>query len=413
MARFYNKFEFVGNIAHNNDLSKVYVVDTFDSGAKKHKLNISIRQSNTNAEFLKLEALLFPAGRVFKIGKDGKNIDVAFENRSELLPMVADWCKLVVDLETDENLKKELSKLRFQISSLENKIKNGTNTSDEVVKLSTYVQEYEEKLNGNRHEFIHEYDLINFLLNNLNELSKHKVRVLGNIECSEWKGKVYTSYIPTLIEVVPEDTPTKLEATMELYFNKNSLDESLLKETGKIVVDAYLCNRDSKAKGDRFFQKTFVIQKPTLADDADEKLKDLVEKQMAFLPTMATTKAKTYHKMLWKASILNGVETKEFTIDDLTDQQKAMVSLGIMPAEEYKSNRFVAGDRVSETRLFMPVVKDDYKHGVVDTGLTDEDFAELIARNDGEVKKEVKQELDKVEEKDTELEDSFRVLFGS
>ena len=132
--KFYNNFTFVGTIAVPKEESKVYEVKTWDSGWQTHKLNLSIKESATNSEFLDLTAMYTPLenNKVFLISKDGARLEVPFKDRNNqvVLDNVSDMRKLVVDLETDQAIKSERIGLEFKIRNIERR----DNKTDEDLK---------------------------------------------------------------------------------------------------------------------------------------------------------------------------------------------------------------------------------------------------------------------------------------
>ena len=419
---FINTFDFVGDMATAKDKEKILTTQKFESGWNKEKLTLAVQESKTNSVFLEVSAMYNP-DKTFPIksfGKNGKPLEIPYKDRNKqnILDMVADFKKVVVDLETDFEKKAEYDKLSYKINALERK----DELSNERKKdLKEYKEKYQE-LATNRHEFINDKDLVEFLHANLDVLTANKVRVRGNIEMSEWKGKYYTTYIPTHFELVEEETPSKLKAKVDVYFEKDALDESCFKDTKKIFVSGYLQNYDRNVKENRYFPKDFIIngEKLDMEDEKHVKYLDFLKDNFS-----CGEKNKNHvHHMIWEITVYRGAEVHEITYDDLTKSQKTAVDLGINKLSDFKKN--ILGNTVDEYRAFRPALKiDEFAEGTVDTGFKLDDFLEKVARNTADIrmeqakkdevkpeKREDKNSEEKKEEEKSSLEDELENLFS-
>lgn len=116
----------------------------------------------------------------------------------------------------------------------------GSLTEEENKTLSTLKGEYKQ-LNVNGAEFIHEYDAIQYLSQNLEKHKDNKFKITGNIEYNSWNGRNFRKFKIKTIEIVSSDTPSQLRATMDVFFTSESLDESSFEEEkGTLLMRTYL-----------------------------------------------------------------------------------------------------------------------------------------------------------------------------
>lgn len=407
MARHYNSFEFVGNVSFVKDEKKVFETIKYDSGWETKRLNMGVKATASNGVFLKTDAMYLPTetNTIFTFGKDNSKLEIPFKDRNKQssIDLVADFKKLVVDLETDFALKSERFKLKYQIINIE---KREEKTEDDLKKLVDYKKEYIEK-STNLHEFITEYDFINFLHQSADILKQHKIKVKGSIEMSLWKEKYYVSYIPNHIEFISDETENKLEGLVDVYFDKNAIDDTLLQTDKKLIVNGYLISYDNSAKADRFYPKKFIIN---LSEIDLENEKHMA--QVNLLKNYVSTDKSTIHHMLWNVNVYKGAEVKEFTYDDLTPSQKEFVDIGLRIVEDFKPKGSFLGGNIDEFRLFMPALADEFKDGIVDTEMTEEEFIKLFAVQIDKPKKDTKKETVKQETKSESTEDNMKAMMA-
>ncbi len=374
MSRHYNSFEFVGNISFTKDEKKVFETIKYENGWETQRLNVGLKASTTNGVFLKADAMYLPTetNTIFSMDRDGNKLEIPFKDRNKQssVDLVADFKKLVVDLETDYELKKERMKLKYQIINIENREEK---TEDDLKKLEDYKKQYIEK-SGNLHEFISEYDFVNFIHDSAELLKQHKIRVKGNIEMSLWKDKYYVSYIPKSIEFVEDEAENKLEGLIDVYFDKNAIDDTLLQTEKKLIVNGYLISYDNNAKADRFFPKKLMINLANIDLENEEHVK-----QFEFLKSFTSTEKDTIQHMLWTVNIYRGAEIKEFTYEECTPTQRQMIDLGFAKVEDFRPKGGFLGGNIEEFRLFLPSLNGDFKDGIVDSLMTEEEFIKLLA----------------------------------
>lgn len=372
MSRLYNVFEFVGNISIPKNKEKFYEVKESDSGWSGHRLNFSVQESKTNSVFVEMYGgySKVKQNKVFSFGKGtekvkGTKLEIPWEDRSnpETVDMVADFKKIVIDLTTDQEVKERVNQLLYEIRSLEYQDER---TEDDNKKLKELKEELQ--LKGiHRNEFIHEYDAVVFLANAIEEYKDHKFRLTGAVEYNEWKGKFHRKFKPSLIEIVPNDTPSQLRATMDIFFTKDAVDDKDFKEDKKVFVNGYVIDYHGKAKKDMFYPQQFVIN----AQKLDFENKQHVGR-FEFLKNKFNVKGKGVYHLQWVVNIFRGADRVEFTFDDLTPQQKEAVEFGFSKLEDFAPKGGMLGETVYENRLVKPVLEhindhNDFREGAVES----------------------------------------------
>lgn len=427
MARIYNSFNFIGNIAIPKDKKKFHDEKDNGQGWISHKINFAIKESKLNSAFLELYGgkKADESGNVFTFskglhGEKGNKLEIPFKDRlkESTLNMVADFKKIVIDLETDFEIKEKYTKLFFQILALE---RRENITEEDKKKLADYKAEFKD-LSQNRHEFISEYDAVLFLIKNLEKYKNYKFKVTGNIDCY-FNNNTYLKYIPQNIEIVPEETQNQLKAIMDIFFNKESLDDKDVMEDKKIYIDGYIQNYDRSIKEDRFYNLQFLINATNINFDDSEhvELLDLIKSPFTEIDD------DNYYHLLHEINVYRGAEKTEFTYENLTDKQKQYVDKGLATVESYAPrNKEILGNNVNELRIVKGILEErngiDFTDGKINTELNEDDFFELIVKDTSDisykdVKKEDKKEVIKeakevsnVEKQD--LDAKLNSLFG-
>lgn len=379
MARLYNTFEFIGNISIPKDSSKFHDIRESASGWVGHRLNFAVQETKTNSVFVEMyggysKAKSYP---IKTFGKSTENergtvLEIPWEDRldSETVDMVADFKKVVVDFTTDQDLKNEIKQLMYEVRSLE--YKDELSESDRE-KLAELKKQLKEKA-IDRYEFIHNYDAVLLLANKLEEYQKHKFKITGSVEYSEHKGNFYRKFNPESIEIVPDDETNKLTSMMDIFFTKDSVDDKDFKEDKKVYVDGYVLGYDSKAKKDQFFPQRFVINAQKIDMENPKQVK-LFE----FLKSKFNVKGKGVYHLQWQVNVFRGADTVEFSFDDLTQDQKESVELGLSKLSDYAPKGGMLGETVYENRLVKPILKtidkeNDFSEGAVESSYEVEDL---------------------------------------
>mgnify|MGYP007060408737 CR=1 FL=1 len=170
----------------------------------------------------------------------GESLKIPFKERltSPKLAEVAEFKKFIFDLEKPGR--------RYKLEKAAEKIREGKNLTDEELK-ELYIEdeaaldEALEKSNKKRHEFISEWDFIDFIKKVIDsgKYSDKKFFIRGNGEYqySDKNERVYESYVPNRIYLAADDAEESSTATINILFNSESLDDMSVEEKGFYSLD--------------------------------------------------------------------------------------------------------------------------------------------------------------------------------
>lgn len=227
---------------------------------------------------------------------------------------------------------------------------------------------------GGRQEFITAYDMIEHLREHLPNYDG-RVVVTGQFT-RDWYAKKKTYFSKFRIQNVfaaPEERKNRLLLTMDLFYNKSSLDDSDFDENKKMTLDCYIEQYINKDEG-RKYVPIQVVFSGAKYDLENEKHKKLFDYKMKYIKV----KNKNMVHIPWEIVLLRGAEEAEFDESMLTDSQREQVELGIKSVEDFRPKGNIYGDRIDEFRLFEPKLEGDYADGVLECDDTADEFEEKI-----------------------------------
>lgn len=227
---------------------------------------------------------------------------------------------------------------------------------------------------GGRQEFITAYDMIEHLREYLPDYNG-RVVVTGQFT-RDWyaKKKMYFSKFRVQnVFAAPEERKNRLLLTMDLFYNKASLDDSDFDESKKMTLDCYIEQYINKDEG-RKYVPIQVVFSGAKYDLENEKHKKLFDYKMKYIKV----KNKNMVHIPWEIVLLRGAEEAEFDESMLTDSQREQVELGIKIVDDFRPKGNVYGDRIDEFRLFEPKLEGDYADGVLECDDTADEFEEKI-----------------------------------
>lgn len=375
-------FEMTGKLSISKDTEKFhpYTEKTYPSGWVRKQLLFNVTCGD-NRHMLTVTAGAFADGHgdIYSFTKGGvdengnkvkgESIQIPFKERltSPKLAEIAEFKKFIIDLEQPGR--------RYKLQNMADKLHEGKEFTDEELKAVGLESKDDvvtalEKSNKKRHEFISEWDYIDFIKKVIgSEKYKDKlffIRGNGEYQYSDSQQKVYESYIPTRIYLAADDAEPSSTATINIIFNSESLDEMSVEEKGKYYVNGHMMEYDQNRKANIPVPVTIVIPIP----EDDEKGKKKAE---AFKHKFMVDDD-TYKEYGAIVNMLNGAQKTEITEDMLTDEQREDLDLGIITMDDIRAEigGNVYGDRIREYQLVKPAR--GFTKGRQDTVWTDEDM---------------------------------------
>ena len=377
-------FEMLGRISLGKETEKFkpYSETTYDSGWVKKRIMFNAICGD-NRHLLTVDAgafadghgdvYTFSKGSVDENGKKtkGESLKIPFKDRltSSKLAEVAEFKKFIFDLEKPNR--------RYKLEKAAEKIKEGTSLTDEElaeleVESEADVKTALEKSVKKRHEFISEWDFVDFIKKVI-ESGKYSdkkfyIKGNGNYQYSDKNERVYESYVPTRIYLADDNAEEYCTATINMLFNRDSVDDMSVEEKGKYYINGYMMQYDNNRKGNIPCPVTVTI--PVAPEDASDKDKKKVEA----IKRKFVVEDESWKELGVVVKMLNGAQKTEITDDMLTDEQKEDLECGLITLDDIRADLggSVYGDRVQEYQ-FDKIAR-GFTKGRNDTVYTDDDM---------------------------------------
>ena len=395
------RFVFVGEAIFGRDNVVTTAKLNSTSEWSRTRLNFGVKAGN-NTQFLTTEYIHSDKVKKVKLfDKEGKDfeVDLSETTSPSLLDRVADYSKITVNLEKDQEVKKQYYSLIFKIRNHENKEEQ---TEEDTKKIAEYKEQLKE-FSSNVHQFIHIKDFINFMDKNKEIIKGNKVKVTGDIKSNYYNNKNRLQFIPTLIEFAKEDVKEELMAHLDIFFEKDSIDVD--KKEQKMYIDGYIGERIKKADKLIPTQIIFDYSKVNLEDDKQRGLVDYVKE------FFEVKSRKSLYRLPVECQIVNGAEVLEFDESQLTDKQKTSIALGLYKLEDFKPKGNIYGEKINFIRLIKPDVKIAKEGAIESIGL--DDLADyLLADDSDKTIDEVKNETESTSETEETTDELMKSLFG-
>lgn len=381
-----NTFKFVGNIVPCKETEKFHPYETAkfpnsDWGKKSIKFNMVCGNNRHLVESSALFNIVAPNQmKIYTYSKGsinadgtrvkGEKLQINFNDRhkTDVIANVAEYKKFIVDTEMPFRRKK--------LEAAIDKFKESTVTDDIMEELGVHSLEecekaYEES-NSKRHEFISEYDFVDYLnlfVNN-EEFKKMKFKVIGNydLEYDAKNDKWYRHLNVHKIYRQPDDAEIISHVTFGVVFGRECIDKSDFDETKKAHANIYISQYIQK-----FHAPFFSPLRLTIDGNGDDKS---YKKACGFMKILdfPDTCDCDYREVGLVCKLLNGAQEVELTEDMLTDEQRENIEFGLTTLEDIKRElgKPVYGDRVTDI-VIEKLVK-GYSKGAQDTAFSEKDF---------------------------------------
>jgi hypothetical protein len=274
--KVYNTFEFIANLSLPKETEKFknYTKTQYDSKWVNEELKINARIPDSSELLTIKDGYFNKSDYSFEkqgLGKkkddgayeQGSKIKVSWEDRTNktILDKIVNYQKFVLDLSNNKeryDIRQAVEKLNDDaindedLTKIKNKFKEiiGEATDNKDIKKS--LEEELTRLEGLKTEYLSRVDMIPDIKKLLNtaEGTNTVFKITGNINYSEWKGKVYRSFDVQKIEKATdkEKQKLKLNGMIDIYFNSTSLDESTFETSKKYIINAWTKTYDSQLK---------------------------------------------------------------------------------------------------------------------------------------------------------------------
>lgn len=354
-----SKFRFVGNALVPKDRERFYKEWKGGSTGKVPMglLNFGVKENLNNVGYVSLFGM--KRDLIKTKNEDNINIDVKWQDRfnEDIVKNIPRYKKIIVDLG--------------------------------------------EEFDGT-HEFITELDAIEYLATNLPSY-EGKIEVRGIWKKDVYKGKINDTYEISSVRAVPEDSVSKLQLTMEFFYNKDSIDVSEYEDSKKIIIDGYVGQYVNKEMGTQYFPQRAILSSAKY-DMSNEKHVARWNNRKSYIDKLSSKKM--YH-MYWECRLINGAEEVEFDESMLTNKQREQIELGIRTLEYFMPKNAIYGTKIKEVRLFDAILTGDFDDGIIETNETLKEFNDCIF----EFIEESKDVLEEIEVEDVEEDDDEESLF--
>ena len=356
-------FEMVGKLKaiKESEKFKPYEIKDFPSGwvSKKLKFNVI---SGDNRHMLTINSGSFKDGHgdvyVFSkatIDSDGKknkgeSFTIPFKERliSDKLSEVAEFKKFIVDLEKP--------KRRYLLEKAWEKLKEGnTLTEDELkemdIESENDVEKEFEKSKKRHHEFISEWDFVDFVKKVIesDKYKNKKFKIIGEVEFSysENKNKVYRNLIPRRIYLSSDEIKSYSTATIDFYYNKDSLDSGSLQEKGKYFINGYTFFYDRNRK--KNLPTNITIALHNIDETADAKTKKAIKLYL----DQFTVEDDSWKQLGVVVDMIDGAQKIEIDESMLTEFQQDLLLCGEITLDDIRKELggSVYGDSIQEYKF--------------------------------------------------------------
>ena len=329
MSNIQSRFNFIGEALLPKADSKRPFFKTMTKNKKEMaSLNFGLKESDSNMAFV--EAFDSVQDTIITMDTDNNKIEIKWADRfsEDVLKAVANYKKYTVDLGEDF---------------------------------------------GGRQDFVTQYDAILHLKEYLPKY-KGKVIINGQFVKELYKGQYYDKFKLQNVYAADDGLKNRLSLTIDIFYNKNSIDKVDFKTENKIYINGYISQYISKTEKNKYMPHQFIFNTAKYNIEENERHKALFDYKMKYIDV----KNKTMVHIPWEIILIRGAEGVEWNESMLTPSQKEQVELGIKKVDDFKPKKQILGDKVNEYRLYDPQLIGDFTDCIVDTEMTEKEFEELI-----------------------------------
>jgi hypothetical protein len=208
----------------------------------------------------------------------------------------------------------------------------------------------EEEVNKKNHQFLEqtEYAALVKRVIDSGKYNDAKFRITGTIDFqySAKDNRFYRALTVQKMYKVPNDTPCKAEMTINTFYTEDAIDDTLYDDTQKYIFNCYTDYYFSSIKANRFVPMSLIIKGS--GDEKATKRAEAFKKKLTEFDDEATVR-----KCGLVVDMIDGAEEQAISYDDLDDDTKDNVDLGLISLEDAIKGLggSIYGPRVTEYRV--------------------------------------------------------------
>lgn len=288
----------------------------------------------------------------------------------------------------------------------------------DVIKSVASFRKYVITLNEERHEFITEYDFIEFVRDHIDEIKGKDFIITGQIRKNEYNSKISDRFqIQNMFEVT-DDRKHQFRVSGEFFWNAEGIDTADWKSEKKVIINGYTKEWMDKNHPNAYvpMQIIFDASKINFENEGHIKLLKFKLAQIGLEYENGKINNKLKKNAYFSQSVIcnyiNGNEKIEFDESQLTENQKLALELGLKTIDDFRPSGSIYGDRITILKLVDFDMRGDYADGYVKLDEKPSEFEELIYSS---AKEESEDDLDelpfmnppKQENDDEDVDDLF------
>ena len=286
--------------------------------------------------------------------------------------------------------------------------RNDDNVKDKVANYRKYVV----TLNGDRHEFITEYDFIKFVIAHIDEIKGKRFTATGQVKKNIYKGKITDRFtLQNLFEVKEDDEKkNQLRVVSEFFFNAEGVDTADWKKEKKLYINGYTSEYIDKPTGNKYVARQIVFDCGKVDFENEMHIKrvkfKLAQLKLDYEDGKIVSKLKKgkYYSMAVVLAFHQGAQEIEFDESQLTENQRLAIELKLKTIDDFKPKSNIYGERVVEYKLIDYNLTGDYADGCVALDDSASDFEDEIYVVTTESVDDFEKSMNKPVEKDDDFD---------
>jgi len=257
---------------------------------------------------------------------------------------------------------------------------------EDVVKQVANFRKYIITLNGKRHEYISEWDFIQFVVENIDEIRGKEFTITGQVQKNDYDGKITDRFKIQNMYEVTEEKKHQLRVSGEFFFSADGVDTADWKKERKVIFNGYTREYMDKDHPNCYVPKTIIFDCSKLDFDNESHI-EILKLRLELMgleydededKIKVALKKNTYYAQNVILNYVNGAETVEFDESQLTPTQLKMVKLGVKKAEDFRPAGQIFGERVQLYKLVDYDLRGTYQDGLVKLNEKAKEFEENI-----------------------------------